>query len=123
MGCNGGCGGGNRGQSIGAVNAQLRAASSLSKGSTLEDPLVIGESDDRVLRVRVSIAVENLRIGNAYFVTGSGVQQHLDSGAFVDVTGIDQKARLFKVGKFEYSDPQEARRVGAKFGLPVIEVA
>lgn len=120
MGC---CGRGTGGQSIGARNAARRSSSVLAPGQSHGDPIVIGDADGEVYRVRVAIPVEGLRINHQYWITGTGAQQHFDSGAFIDITGVAQRQRLYRVGAFTYTSLQDANRVAAATGQPVIEVA
>lgn len=100
-------------------------------GYNRDNPLVIG-TDGRMAsgepvtetprRVRVLKPVEGLALGQASWVTGPGVQQHLDSGAFIDISNVTQKKRQWRVGAFTYSDPAEARRVGAAKGVKPVEI-
>lgn len=119
MGCACGKGGGN---TIAQGKQTALRAAALPAGSVESDPLVIGEPDDVVRRVRVATAVPGMRIGNAYWVTGSGVDAMLEDGRLLDITGVQQKSRQYKVGAFTYSDPQEANRVAAAMGTTPIEV-
>jgi hypothetical protein len=89
----------------------------------MSNPFMLGEEGGDTFRVRVAIPVEGLRINYAYWVTGTGVDQHFDSGAFIDISGVAQKRRLYRVGAFTYTSLQEANRVAAATGQTVIEVA
>lgn len=124
VGCN--CGGG--GASQRTIASRTQAAAFVAAGSPLgfnrDNPITIGESSDgEIWRVRVISPVEGLSIGQAVFVTGTGVTAHLDSGALHDITTTDQKKRLFKVGAFTYTSEQEANRVAAALGTKPVEVA
>lgn len=119
MGCST-CGGGRRGSTIAQASA---SSDSLAAGQLYENPLLIGDANDVILRVRVAVAVEGLKINYQYWVTGTGVQAHIDSGAFIDTTGITQQSRLYRVGQFTYTSLQDANRVAAATGQEVIEVA
>jgi hypothetical protein len=120
MACCGRAGAG--GQSISARNA-ARRSTTLAPGQSQSDPIVLGEANGDVYRVRVAIPVEGLRINYQHWVTGDGVQQHFDSGAFIDITGVSQLQRLYRVGAFTYTSLQDANRVAAATGQSVIEVA
>lgn len=123
MGCN--CGGGANRQTIGGSRARQAAfkAAGSPLGFSADEPHVIGDADDRVRRVRVLRATDGLTAGQAAFVTGTGVDAHLQSGAFHDITKTQQRKRLFKVNGFTYTDPQEANRVAAALGVTPVEVA
>lgn len=123
MGCN--CGGGSGAKTIAdrSRQAAFKAAGS-PLGFHREDPHVVGEvGDGEVWRVRVIRPVAGLSTGQAAYVTGTSVTEHLKSGSFHDITTVDQKKRLFKVGAFTYTSLQEANRVAAGTGLKPIEVA
>lgn len=121
MGC---CGRSSQGQTIGAAQAARRASGSLAVGQSMDNPMVLGDAPgDETLRVRVAIPVEGLRVNYAYWVTGERVEQHIASGAFIDITGVSQQQRMYRVGAFTYTSLQEANRVAAATGQTVIEVA
>lgn len=119
MGCST-CGGGKRGSTIAQASA---SSSTLAAGQLYENPLVVGDEGGDTYRVRVAVAVEGLQINYSYWVTGTGVQAYLDSGAFIDITGVTQQRRLYRVGQFTYTSLQDANRVAAATGQEVIEVA
>jgi len=74
-------------------------------------------------RVRVLKPVEGLSIGQAAYVTGTGIDALIGAGALHDITTTSQKQRLWKVGGFTYSSQQEANRVAASLGVKPVEVA
>jgi hypothetical protein len=98
-------------------------AGAVAQGQAIANPLVIGDAGGDTFRVRVVIPVEGLRVNYAYWVTGTGVEQHIDSGAFIDISGVAQRRRMYRVGAFTYTSLQEANRVAAATGQTVIEVA
>lgn len=120
MGCACGKGGG---KTIAQASRSGPRTAALQPGSVESDPLVMGEPDDVVRRVRVAQTTSGLRVGNAYWLTGTGVDALLASGKAVEITGVQQKSRQYKVGAFTYSDPAQAKRVAAALGTKPIEVA
>lgn len=75
------------------------------------------------IRVRVIKPVEGLSVSQAAWVTGPGVQKHIDSGAFVEITRTSQKRRQWRVGPFVYSDYRKASRVALAQGTTPVEIA
>lgn len=121
MGCN--CGK-NRNQTIAQrtrTAARERAGNPL--GFDADAAVLIGEPDDVVRRVRVIQASNALRIGQAAYVTGTGVDELLTAGSMVDITKRNQARRIWKVGGFDFTNEQEAKRVAAATGQIAVEVA
>lgn len=75
------------------------------------------------IRVKVLRATNGLRVGQAIWVAGSGVQKLLDEGYFQDITRVQQKRRVFKVSGVAYPTRREAQRVANATGQQVVEVA
>lgn len=92
-------------------------------GYAPESPYLIGAEDATLLRVRVLRQSGSLRIGQAAWVTGDGVQPLIADGAFADITSTAQRSRMWRVGQFTYTDYTEAVRVAEATGQTVIEVA
>lgn len=107
----------------GASTVQRSGTGPLPVGYDETNPLVIGEPDDVVRRVRVLVATSGLAIASKAWVTGDGVQALINSGSLFDITSTAQLGRLWRVGGFTYTSYQEASRASAAMGLPVIEVA
>lgn len=103
--------------------AHVGASGGVPAGFGESNPIVIGEAGGPVLRVRVAIPVESLSVNASVWVTGTGVQAHVASGALVDITSTAQRRRLWRVGGFTYTDYQEASRVAASLGTTPVEVA
>lgn len=95
----------------------------MTEGSSPDLPKQVGEPDDLVRRVRVIVPVEGLARGSQAWLTGTGVDAYLASGALVDITTTQQKRRMWRVGAFTYTSFQEASRVAAAQGTVPIEVA
>lgn len=119
MGCNCGKGGG----STIAARSASRRSDARAASYTQDAPLLIGDAGGTLIRVRVMVPIEGLGLGRAAWVTGTGVQAHIDSGALVDITATAQRARLWRVGEFTYTTESEARRVAAATGQAAVEVA
>lgn len=106
-----------------ARSVQRTYNGTLPAGFDASSAVLIGEPDDVTRRVRVLQSVEGFSIASSMWVTGTGVQAHLDSGELLDITATTQRRRLWRVGGFTYTSLQEARRVAAATGQTVIEVA
>lgn len=115
-GCNG-----PGGQTIAQKTSGMKAA--VAPGASPSAPMLFGEEGGRSLRVRATRVMDGMRTNHQYYVTGTGVQELLDDGSFVDISGINQAGRAFKVGKHTYYDRSKAERISAARGLPMIEVA
>ena len=115
MGCN--CG-----SRASAARVASRSGA-LPAGFDQSRPILIGEVDDVLRRVRVIIPVEGLSIGSSVWVTGDDIQQHIETGALLDITSVAQRQRMWRVGGFTYTSYQEASRVAASLGTTPIEVA
>lgn len=115
----GGCGSGNA-----RMGARTGNPSSLVlKGLTVEDPVIVGEPNgDPVRHVKVITPNNGMRTGQAAWVTGDGVDAFLASDILVDITGIRQAQRRWKVGQFYYTDYQEAVGAGLATGITPLEV-
>lgn len=115
-GCNG-----PGGQTIAQKNSGAQAR--VAPGASPSSPMLLGDEGGLILRVRASRVMDGMRTNHHYYVTGTGVQPLLDDGSLVDISGITQAGRAFKVGKFTYYDRSKAERASAATGLPMIEVA
>jgi hypothetical protein len=126
VGCSS-CGGGRPGQTIGQRSAQQRAARSGASplGTDQSNPVLLGEADDKLRRVRVIIPVGGLARSQQAWVTGRDVDGHIASGALHDITDTAQKRRMWRVPgmPYPYLSWQEASRVAAGLGTTPIEVA
>jgi hypothetical protein len=118
--CN--CGGGG-GRTIGQAAQRRSGRSSMPAGFDESAPVLIGEANEQLWRVRVIVPAEGLARSQQAWVTGTGVQQHFDSGAFQDISSTTQRRRMWRVGGFTYTSWQEASRVAAAQGTTPIEVA
>lgn len=104
--------------------AAQRAAVQLPAGYSADNPVVIGgTSEDAARRVRVVSAVGSLRVQQAAWVAGTGVQPLLEDGTFVEIGATPQKRRLWKVGGFKFTDEGEANDAADKLGLTAVEIA
>lgn len=120
MGCNGGCGGGKPGQTI-AHNVSA-AKQSVAPGKSPSAPLLVGNENGSVRRVIATRTFDSFRVQHKFYVTGDGLQDLIDQGLLVDITGVNQAGRGFQVGPYTYDDRAKAERVSAAEGLPLIEV-
>lgn len=89
------------------------------------NPVELGDSgeDDEPRRVRVAKHLGTLRAGQAAWVKGSGVDAAIESGELLDITKTAQRRRLWRVGRYTYTDEAKARRVAKTLGQEAIEVA
>lgn len=95
----------------------------VAPGASPSSPILIGDEGGAILRVRPTRVIDAMRTNYQYYVTGTGVQALLDDGSLVDISGVAQTGRQFKVGQYTYPDRSRAERVSAALGLPMIEVA
>jgi hypothetical protein len=104
--------------------AAQRSLASSPAGYSADNPVIIGgASDDAARRVRVASPVGNLRVQQAAWVAGTGVQPLLEDGTFVEIGSTPQKRRLWKVGVASFTDEGEANAAAAALGLVAVEVA
>lgn len=96
-----------------------------TEGLSATDPYVVGlETDgEDVQRVRVVRPVGDLKLMQAAWVTGDGVEALVASGDFVVIGGVDQLGRLWRVGGRTYHDYRTAQRVANATGQTLVEVA
>lgn len=94
-------------------------------GFSIENPVLIGDPDSTLVQVRVLKQYKHLRIQQKAWVSGSGVQILIDSGAFYDITNVAQRARLWMVAGMpqKYLTEDEAQAVANATGGVVVEVA
>ncbi len=109
---------------IGAAQSRRRGAA-VQVGIDESAPLLMGEEDGVVRRIRVLEPAGGLKQGAGRWVTGSDVQGFIDSDYFEDITRRAQRKRLWKVPgvQLPYVNFQDASRAGAALGTTPIEVA
>lgn len=112
-----------------------RASSSGTKltGLAPNNPAVLGggpkalsdSGDFPVVRVRVVKPVQHLRANQAAWVKGPAVESLIAAGSLAPMLGSSEKtkARMWRVGSANYTDPDVARRVSATTGQPITEIA
>lgn len=103
--------------------AAERAAASVPPGYSADKPLVLGDEGGDVVHVRAATdTIPGMRIQNAYYVTGTGVQELVDAGK-LELLLVAQKRRLWKVGGFVIPDEADAIAAAEKLGLTAVQVA
>lgn len=123
MGCN--CGKGAAGSTIAARSRQAaRERAGSPVGFDAESAVLIGGDDgSEPVRVRVIRPIGALTVGQAAWVKGSGVALEIAAGDLLDITQRNQRARVWTVNGFTYTNEQEAKRVAAALGTTAFEVA
>lgn len=118
------CGKKRSASSIAAAQAARSVGeASLSPGLSPANPYLLGDADESLLRVRVFRTTGNLRAGQAAWVTGTGVAALVTSGDLIDISKTTQARRLWKVGKYTYTNEIEAQKVASVLGQTAVEIA
>lgn len=119
-----GCGT-NAGTIASSAQAQAASGTTIPPGFVITVPLVIGEEvdGDSVRRVRAMTAGAPVAQGASAYVAGDGVDELIETGAFVDITEVQQQGRVFQAGPKTYLDKTTCQRVAAALGTKCIEVA
>ena len=92
-------------------------------GFDQDTPILLGEPGGEPTRIRAVRSTGEISVGQAVWVTGTGVAELLHSGAALDITRRKQKRRVFTVGGITYTDERKAKRISSATGQPMIEVA
>lgn len=112
--------------SMRTVNAAAaRSAATMPPGYSADHPIVLGEAIEGAAarRMRVAKQIGAMRLQNAYWVTGTGVDPLITDGSLVDIGDTPQRRRLWKVGGFTFTDEQDAAAAAEKLGLTAVEIA
>lgn len=122
MGC--GCGKRSASATASVLRSARDAEQSLSPGLSPAAPVLLGtEQEETLMRVRVLKNIKNLRTGQAAWVQGAEVAARIEDGTLHDITSTTQKARMWKVNAFIYSDYTKALKAAKRLGATPVEVA
>lgn len=96
-------------------------------GSTANTAIIFGANNNEVIRVRVTQEIPGMVVGSIKYVRGEGVQQHLDSGALVQLAGGRRQVQsprpgtvIYYVGDMGYTDLPAARVQSSKTGEEIV---
>lgn len=100
-----------------------RSASQRSiPGFSSANPVVFGSAEGEIIEVRVMRPIAGLRLMQRAWVQGTGVPELISNGTFVNETGSQRTASIWKVGGNTFFDYSDAERVSIAEGLPIVEV-